>query len=179
MAISFTKEEEGKKKKTQITTRLFWTLVFVLILVFFIFGILKLYIKILDTQIKNKRLKIQEMNSKIDTKLESEMKNTLSNYEKVYPLFTNHLNPRKTLDFLERNRHPKVHFSSIQYEKNTRSVTLTVSSEAPIFIESQINIFKKQIGITLESVEHTGVNYSGKEISTQLKIIFKREAIIF
>jgi hypothetical protein len=177
MAISFTKEEKSLKPHL-ITTKIFWVLLGILISLLFIWGILSLYNKILDNQIKNTKLAIQEIDSKKDLNLEKEMKETLTNYEKISSLLSFHTNPRKILDFLEQNSSPQIKISNINYNSQEKSVSFSISSSSIEFIKAQRDslLSKKDF---VSSVEVSGLSYSGGNISASVKIILNPNAINF
>lgn len=178
MAISFAKEEE-KKEKIEFTTPLFWTLVFVLASVLVVWGILKIYNKIIDGKINQTKLKIQEMNQKKDTQIEQEMKTVLENYKKISPLINSHTNSVKMLDFLEQNRHPQVNFSNINYNFSEGSITFSATSNLPQYILEQEKVFQNKKDFVLSIEEEGNPSFTSGGVSVNFKIMFKKDSIHF
>lgn len=167
MAISISSLQ--KKESIKITTKIFWNLIALLGVVFLVLVLLFFYDTNLNSKINDVKLKIQEIESKRDTTLEKEMKNTLDTYKKIYPAISKHTRARKVLDFLEENAYKGVTFSNFTYNRKENSISFNAVSKTASNLSMQLAVFKKAKGV--QNIEVGGFSMSEGTINLQLKII--------
>ena len=141
---------------------IFYFSVGLLLLVVLSYFVLDIYLDKAETKLEERKEELAQTGTAEEIALEQELINYEKKIQNFSTLINQYLFSSKTFEFIEKNTHPEVWFSSLSLDPKAGSVSLSGDTESFVTLHKQVQILKASPSVETLNLAKIAIGKEGR-----------------